>query len=127
MTTEVSICSNALLRLGADPINSFDEADNFGSNIERARLCANLWPNVRRQVIRSHPWNCATKRVVLSPDAAAPAFGYANRFQMPGEWLRTLAVPLDRQSEARRVGKECVRTCRHRWSPAPQHKNKTSD
>src|SRR3546814_9999800 len=69
MTTEVSICSNALLRLGADPINSFDEADNFGSNIERARLCANLWPNVRRQVIRSHPWNCATKRVVLSPDA----------------------------------------------------------
>src|SRR3546814_8035552 len=47
-------------------------------------------------VIRSHPWNCATKRVVLSPDAAAPAFGYANRFQMPGDWLRTLAVTLDR-------------------------------
>src|SRR3546814_9182913 len=42
------------------------------------------------------PWNCATKRVVLSPDAAAPAFGYANRFQMPGDWLRTLAVTLDR-------------------------------
>src|SRR3546814_19099578 len=79
MTTEVSICSNALLRLGADPINSFDEADNFGSNIERARLCANLWPNVRRQVIRSHPWNCATTRVVLSPDAAAPAFGEIGR------------------------------------------------
>lgn len=96
MTTEVSICSNALLRLGADPINSFDEADNFGSNIERARLAANLWPNVRRQVIRSHPWNCATKRVLLSPDAASPAFGFAHRFQLPGDWLRTLSVQIDR-------------------------------
>ena len=42
MATEVSICSNALLMLGADPISSFDEADNTGSNIERARLASNL-------------------------------------------------------------------------------------
>src|SRR3546814_13718688 len=25
----------------------------------------------------------------------------------------------DRRSEERRVGKECVRTCRYRWSPEP--------
>jgi hypothetical protein len=92
MATAVSICSNALMRLGSDPINSFDEADVTGSNIERARLASNLWPTVRRQVLRAHPWNVAIKRVLLSPDAVKPAFGYANRFQRPADWLRTIAV-----------------------------------
>lgn len=92
MTTAVSICSNALLRLGGDPISSFDEADQSGSNIERARLCANLWPTVRRQVLAGHTWNAAIKRVLISPDASPPAFGYAYRFLRPADWLRTIAV-----------------------------------
>ena len=94
-TTEVAICSNALLRLGGKPISSFDEADRNGSNIEHVRLASNLWRTVRRQVLRSSDWNCATKRVLLSPDATAPAFGYANRFLQPGDWLRTIAIGRD--------------------------------
>src|SRR3546814_17821415 len=31
---------------------------------------------------------------------------------------------LARRSEERRVGKECVRTCRSRWSPYPSKQNK---
>ena len=95
MATAVSIASNAMLRLGADPISSFDEADASGSNIERARLASNLWPTIRRQVLRSHPWNVAIRRVMLSPDATPPAFGFANRFQLPADWLRTLAIGAD--------------------------------
>src|SRR3546814_13946049 len=35
-----------------------------------------------------------------------------------GEALRAaVAVATDRRSEARRVGKECVSTCKSRWSP----------
>src|SRR3546814_12826623 len=34
-----------------------------------------------------------------------------------------LRAALDR-SEERRVGKECVTTCRSRWSPAPKKKKK---
>ncbi|MEK9796979.1 MAG: hypothetical protein VW713_09580, partial [Alphaproteobacteria bacterium] len=84
----VSICSNALLLLGDAPISSFDE-DN-----DRTRLVANLYSAKRDRVLRAHPWNCATKREVLSPDATAPAFDWANRFLLPGDWLRTLSVGL---------------------------------
>src|SRR3546814_13187247 len=31
---------------------------------------------------------------------------------------------VDERSEERRVGKECVSTCRSRWSPSPEKKNK---
>lgn len=91
MTSSVDICSNALLMLGAKPIASFDESA-APANLDRARLCANLYPMVKADVLRSHPWHCAIKRVQLSPDATAPAFEYTYRFLQPADWLRTLGV-----------------------------------
>jgi hypothetical protein len=88
--TPVSICSNALVRLGADPISSFDESDTSGANLDRTRVVSNLWETVRKQTLRSHSWNCATKRVLLSPDSTAPAFGFTNRFLLPSDWLKTV-------------------------------------
>lgn len=100
----VSICANALLLLGAKPIASFEES-SAPSNVDRALLCSNLYPMVRLAILRAHPWNCAIKRVQLSPDATAPAFGFTYRFALPGDWLRTLAVgdgfALDYRSEGR--------------------------
>lgn len=86
MATAVSICSNALLMLGDKPINSFAEAT------DRARLASNLWPDLRDFVLRSHPWNCAIKRVTLSPQATAPEFDFSYSFLLPSDWLRTLQV-----------------------------------
>lgn len=88
MATGVSICSNALLMLGAQTINDF--ADQL--NLDRAKLCANLYPTVRDDMLRSHPWNCAIKRVVLAPDAVAPAFGYTHSFELPADFMRVLEV-----------------------------------
>lgn len=86
MASAVSICSNALLLLGDSPINSFDD------DSERARVASNLWPDLRDFVLRSHPWNCATKRVVLSPLPQAPAFDFNYAFTLPTDWLRTLQI-----------------------------------
>lgn len=88
MATGVSICSNALLMLGAQTINDFSDQ----LNLDRAKLCANLYPTVRDDMLRSHPWNCAIKRVVLAPDAAAPVFGYQQSFELPADFLRVLEV-----------------------------------
>jgi len=85
-TSEVQICSNALLLLGQNPISSFDDAG------DSALLASNLWPTVRDAVLRSHPWNCAMKRVILSPDVAKPAFDWPYAFSLPGDYLRVWTV-----------------------------------
>lgn len=102
MTTAVSIASNALLMLGAQPINDFNE------DSDRARLASNLYESARDLLLRSHPWNCAVKRVVLSPDIMAPVFGYTYQFTLPGDWLRTLSVgiageEIDYRIEGRKI------------------------
>lgn len=97
MATAVSICSNALLMLGDKPINSFAEAS------DRAKLAANLWPQLRDYVLRSHPWNCAVKRQVLSPLTAAPAFGFNYAFLLPSDWLRTLQIGEDGERPEYRI------------------------
>jgi hypothetical protein len=102
MTTAVSISSNALLVLGAQPINDFNE------DADRARLASNLYAPARDLLLRSHPWNCAIKRVILSPDTDAPAFGYSYQFTLPGDWLRPLSVgdygeEIDFRTEGRKL------------------------
>lgn len=90
--TEVSICSNALLLLGDDPINDLDESS------DRARLASNLFEPVRDYVLRRHPWNCAVKRVSLSPDSdgsgnvIVPAFDWPFQYTLPADYMRTLSV-----------------------------------
>lgn len=87
--TSVSICSNALLRLGAQTIASLSESN------DRARIAAGLYETVRDSMLRSHPWNCAVKRVILAPDATAPAFDFTAAFTLPSDWLKTLQVGQD--------------------------------
>lgn len=82
----VSICSNASLMLGGKPINDLAE------NNDRTRLAANLYEPVRNYVLRRHPWNCATKRVVLSPDVETPGYDWAFQFTLPNDYMRLLAV-----------------------------------
>ena len=93
MTTlgEVTICSNALQRVGAKPISSFD------NQTDHARLCKQLWPTIRDSVLRAHPWNCATRRVILAPEIEPPAFDFSYQFLLPGDWLKTTQVGKHRQ------------------------------
>lgn len=86
MSSKVSICSNALLLLGAKPISSLSQAG------DHATLCSNLYDSVRDDILRLHSWNCATKRVILAPLTTAPDFDWDHQFQLPGDWLRTIQV-----------------------------------
>lgn len=96
-TSAVQICSNALLLLGAQTINAFNETN------DRAKLVANLWPNCRDAVLRSHPWNCAIKRVALAPDVSEPPFEWSYQFTIPPDWLRTLSIGEENEHPAFRM------------------------
>ncbi len=73
----VSICSNALRRLGANPITALTE------DSDRARLCAAFYPVTLRRLQRSHNWNFCTLRVALTELTATPAWGYAHQYAIP--------------------------------------------
>jgi len=75
--------------LGDSSIASFTEGS------KRATTAANLWPDVRDDILRHKPWNCAKKRVLLAPEVATPPFGFSFNFTKPGDWLRTLQVGED--------------------------------
>ena len=72
--------------LGANPISSFQD------NSPKATQCANLYPSVRDYVLGSHPWNFATKRVLLNPDSQAPAFDWSKQYTLPSDFVRILSV-----------------------------------
>lgn len=101
MATATSICSNAVQMLGTKSIN-----DLYTDPTDRASLAANLYESVRDALLRSHPWNCAIKRVSLAPDVATPAFDWNFQFPLPGDWVRQLSVgeqghPVDYAIEGR--------------------------
>ena len=77
MATEVSICSNALRRLGDDPITSLTD------DTERARLCNAFYTDARDAVLRSHPWNFAITRASLAQLSDTPSYGFAYQYSLP--------------------------------------------
>lgn len=86
-TSDVTICSNALLMLGDKTVASFSE------DAARVTLASNLYPLVLLSVLRGHPWNCCGKRIVLAPDVSAPAFGlFPYQFSLPGDFIRVISV-----------------------------------
>ena len=84
--TDVEICSMALLKLGASPIQSFDD-----SSVE-AELAASLYPSLRDAVLVSHPWefSLAESRLETDPDPAEGGFAFA--FRLPADLLRSLTA-----------------------------------
>lgn len=77
MATEVSICSNALRKLGDDPITSLTE------DTERARLCNAFYESSRDSLLRSHPWNFAITRATLTQLSTTPAYGFSYQYALP--------------------------------------------
>lgn len=59
--TELEICNAALSRLGAPSISSLSDVD------KKAQTCSLMYPRTRDNLLRSHPWNFALKRVELLP------------------------------------------------------------
>ena len=84
MTTKVDIANQALSLIGADSITSFEE------NTSTARRMKTIYDTSRKALLRLHPFQCATKRIKLSPISTQPEFGYSYQFQLPDDLIRII-------------------------------------
>ena len=84
MTTKVDIANQALSLIGADSITSFEE------NTSTARRMKTVYDSSRKALLRLHPFQCATKRIQLSPISKQPEFGYSHQFQLPDDLIRII-------------------------------------
>lgn len=84
--TEVEICNAALAALALGGIQSLDD------DSDPARACKTWYPLVRDKVLEDRIWSFAKEQYILAPDAQAPKFGFARRFQVPQEVVRVHRV-----------------------------------
>jgi hypothetical protein len=87
MASITEICNRALIRLGADTITDISE-----QNSKEARLCNILYNQVRKELLRLHPWNFATKRQILAADVDDPDFEFYYSYSLPSDCIRVLKV-----------------------------------
>lgn len=101
MISEVTICNSALDILGANVIVSLDE------ETEEARLCRRNYPLVLADCLATHFWNFSIRRVELSELPDPPVFEFENRYALPGDCVRVIALDPERE-DFKIEGKELI-------------------
>lgn len=87
-SSDVAICNDALAMIGHDFIVSLETAS------KPAGLCKVFYPLRRDEVLRSHPWNFAMKRMELAAVTTAPVWGYDVAYALPSDCLRVWQLDL---------------------------------
>ena len=93
-TTDKSLCNSALLLIGAEEINSFDD------NTLSAKLAKQLYATTKDSVLQSFPWRFSLKQKDLGGRLVAqPIFDWQYQYQLPADLLRMIAMQDDRPYE----------------------------
>tara|TARA_R100000664_G_scaffold28481_1_gene39774 strand:- start:6169 stop:6786 length:618 start_codon:yes stop_codon:yes gene_type:complete len=83
--TDVSICSQALLLLGANQITSFSDGTSPSS------ICSVLYPRVKSQTLGMYPWSFTLAKKTLAQLAETPTNYWTYAYQLPNDMF--LGVP----------------------------------
>lgn len=77
--TGVSICADALILLGAEPISSFNDGT------DESNACDRLYPDVRDSTLAMYPWSFSVKKTQLAQLLTAPSSVWRYAYQLPGD------------------------------------------
>jgi hypothetical protein len=83
--TDVSICSQALLLLGANQITSFSDGSAPSS------VCSVLYPRIKSQTLGMYHWSFTLTKTTLSRLVTPPTNVYSYAYQLPSDMF--LGVP----------------------------------
>lgn len=88
MASDVSICSNALLLIGEEPIVTLTDTSNG------ALVANSIFEETYRAVLSEHPWTFALKELDLSQLSQTPddSTGWSYMYQMPADCIRVWAI-----------------------------------
>lgn len=84
--TKLETCSQALGRLNDELFITAEQLE--GSENKQARGCNLYFDKSRRQVLRDHDWDFATRRATLTASTATPDFGWAYQYPLPSDNIR---------------------------------------
>lgn len=84
--TDLSLCSKALLKIGAQTITSFEDGT------AEADVAANLYPIIRDGLLSSYPWSFAVCQKRLARLESAPLADYQYAYQLPADILRIISA-----------------------------------
>lgn len=79
--TKLSICSDALILLGASPLSSFSEGTGA------AQICDRLYDDIKDSLIASYPWSWSFKKIKLARLTTTPVNEWKYSYQLPGDAL----------------------------------------
>jgi len=79
--TGITICSDALLMIGAKAITSFNDGTDESS------ICDRLYPDIRDSLLVMYPWSFSTKKIQLAQLLTAPGSVWRYAYQLPGDRL----------------------------------------
>lgn len=82
--SKLEICNTALLHLGQQRITSISDTS------ERGITVVNIYESSKRNLLSSHPWNFAKKRMELSKTGNTPEMTYSYEYPIPSDCLRIL-------------------------------------
>jgi hypothetical protein len=94
--TDVSICSDALVMLGAGVISSLSEGS------PSATACARLYPDLKDTLLSRYDWTWSVKKVQLARLVTAPLNEWKYAYQLPGNMLTGVLAVFESNSDAAR-------------------------
>jgi len=105
--TDITICSDALVLLGAQPITSLTDGS------DPADVCNRLYPDLKNHLLTVYPWSWSLKKVQLSKNATDPVNEWDNAFDLPNDIIGSVIAVFDSSSSGirpRRYGWEIYGT-----------------
>jgi len=94
--TDLSICSDALISLGASPLSSFTEGS------DTAQACDRLYPDLKNTLLSTYVWSWSLAKIQLARLSATPINEWKYAYQMPGDHLTGALAVFETSGTAQR-------------------------
>ena len=104
--TSINICSQALLKIGASSITSFEDGT------AEAEVAGNLYPYIRDALLSSYPWSFALTQTKLARLENTPIADFSYAYLLPSDFLRIVSAGYGNKGRGTeyKIVKDCIYT-----------------